>query len=396
LQKYKGASPATVRTALVNNAVPVSDVEHPHVLSSVLRQGGGLVNGPASLFNKVTVSPSKLDLGVILNKNKRKQMTVTLQNSEDEARHYRITHSPAVAVSLLDPAVPYQANFHTELDVSVADDSQDGVITVPARGTAEFRVTIVPKSDVPLDEKFFLSGFVKLNQIAGDWQPDEVVLEDEEQDVEPKKMHVMSIPYLGYYGDIASVSIFRSHNDIVGSLTNPHPTSSTSTTSPDSEEETDEEEEEGSDVMEIDGDLGPALPELPPFSEVPHPYLTRTLTHSTAHLPHQTVNTQMTLFDHITLTFAIHFPAKSAHLCIVPASNPRHILERLVDLHNLNMGAVRQFKFLGLTKGGAVYPDGSYRILLIGEKDIKNTAVREELWMSPIIEIKRQSFDESM
>jgi minor extracellular serine protease Vpr len=173
LQAHPGATPAQVRTALMNTSVPFLSLLG--VTDSTARQGSGLVSLPNAISSAVSVSPSKISLG----EGEGGPTQLTLTNTTSSAITYALSVSPALANG---PSGTTQYPFtFGNFGGGIGAAFSANPITVPANGTATVNVTLVPPAYAA---KTIYGGYVNLTPASG---------------------LRLRVPYAGFKGDYQSI-----------------------------------------------------------------------------------------------------------------------------------------------------------------------------------------------
>jgi subtilisin family serine protease len=135
LEKYPGAAPEAVKTALQNSADPVPFGTFAN-RDSAHRQGAGMVDIDDAITATTTMTPSELSAGEGT-ASTPKTFTLTIANHGAAAVTYSLSHTPGVTTvgSTFAPAVVGNA-------ASVAFSTS--AVTVPAGDSATFSVRITP------------------------------------------------------------------------------------------------------------------------------------------------------------------------------------------------------------------------------------------------------------
>jgi minor extracellular serine protease Vpr len=138
LQAHPTASPAAVRTALLNNAGPRRWSGNPGLgfLEHVHRQGAGMVDVYEAIVATTEVTPSKLSLGEGTGATP-KPVTLTVANKGTDEVTFNLSHVPALATAPNTFVVG--ASTH-QATVTFGSPS----VTVPAGGSATVSATITP------------------------------------------------------------------------------------------------------------------------------------------------------------------------------------------------------------------------------------------------------------
>ncbi|KAI9156040.1 hypothetical protein H9P43_009151 [Blastocladiella emersonii ATCC 22665] len=150
----------------------------------VPKQGAGLINAYDLLANKVTVEPSKIELG---DGNARRTQVLTIANAGDTPVTYTATHVPAVSVFGEGGVTTDKYQFsNSTARVTVASD---GPMRVGPRSSISVQVTVQPDA-AQLPEHWLLSGWVVLT-------PNE----------EAKDAATLRVPYLSMTGDYSTYTV---------------------------------------------------------------------------------------------------------------------------------------------------------------------------------------------
>ena len=160
LQAHPSATPAEVRSALMNTAVPVLSALGPFV-DSTARQGAGLANLPNAISASVSVSPSKISLG----QSPGGATELTLTNSTSAPITYNLSRTTAIENG---PATGTQypftfGSFLTSVPVAFSTNP----VVVPANGSARVTVTLTAPTPPALPEKSLYGGYINLVPSAG-------------------------------------------------------------------------------------------------------------------------------------------------------------------------------------------------------------------------------------
>jgi len=186
-----------INTLLMNTAIPL--VDEYGVTYCPRKQGAGLAEVSNAIHTNayVTVNGNerpKAELGDSDNGYFSKTFTLTIHNISDDQMTYEMSAIPLTAQEVEIDGLKFISDYERELtsdefQVSFSWDT----VTVPAQGTAEVIVKLrLTETGAASLKNFrngtFLDGFI--------------VLESQSDGID------LSVPYLGFYGDWSSASIF--------------------------------------------------------------------------------------------------------------------------------------------------------------------------------------------
>ncbi|CAG8531971.1 4390_t:CDS:2 [Funneliformis mosseae] len=179
-------SPEDIKTALMNNAVPLKS--RNKLLASVLHQGAGFVNAFNALISTSFVHPPKINLNDTVHFNGYHKLTV--YNFGRGKMIYNLSHLPAPCVDGYNNTFIgnfYGLNFTNQhADVKFDNDQ----ITVPPGSSVEISITFAPPRELPKDGHWFYSGWVVITPLD-------------------ERMPSMTVPYAGLADDAKSLPIFQ-------------------------------------------------------------------------------------------------------------------------------------------------------------------------------------------
>lgn len=181
LQADPSLSPDAVKTRLQNTAEPKVWTGNPAsgLVDMVHRQGAGMIDIPAAIQTRATVTPSELSLGE--SETGPVTRTLTLRNKSKNAVTYDLSHTSALATG---PSTFTISAFNAPATVGFSASS----VTVPARGTASVDVTVTAPAG--LADKSLYGGYVVATpQGGGD---------------------AVRVPFAGFKGDYQSIQVLSS------------------------------------------------------------------------------------------------------------------------------------------------------------------------------------------
>ncbi|GAA5893796.1 uncharacterized protein JCM6883_003638 [Sporobolomyces salmoneus] len=172
-RKAEGLSPLDVRSIYATTAISVPTTRGGSVASSIVLQGGGLIQAAMGIASGSIVSPFELQLNdtTFLHGNQE----VTIKNTNNFPVTYTFSSSNAVALGT------YDQSFRTDVLPSTSPSSVSGanarvsfstsVLVVDAGATSTVTVTInPPRLSRSLSERFpIYSGFVDISGSAPGW-----------------------------------------------------------------------------------------------------------------------------------------------------------------------------------------------------------------------------------
>jgi len=179
-------------------------VDSNRSVSSVARQGAGLLNVEHAILGTTRIAPSRLALNDTAdndtNHNHPITRTITITNYGRTARTYQLSHTGAVSVKGMDPdgvALPIPETS----DISASVEFQPECIDIPAGGSHSVRVHITPP-DFPSAGHWVYSGYIVCKPTPNPG--------DSERLIEADTVHV---PYLGMKGRFHDINVML--NDYV-------------------------------------------------------------------------------------------------------------------------------------------------------------------------------------
>ncbi|CAI2176444.1 4133_t:CDS:2 [Funneliformis geosporum] len=183
----KRKSPELIKTALMNNAVPLKS--RNKLLASVLHQGAGLVNAFNALIATSFVYPPKINLNDTVHFNGYHKLTV--YNFGTSGMKYKLSHLPAPCVDGYNNTLIsnfYELKFLTNQHADVRFDNDQ--ITVPPGSSVGISITFTPPRELPKDGHWFYSGWVIITPLD-------------------ERLTSMTVPYAGLADDAKSLPIFQ-------------------------------------------------------------------------------------------------------------------------------------------------------------------------------------------
>lgn len=174
LEKYGKISPNTVRSLLLNTAIPIRN--HDGKIYPVPKQGSGLINVVDALKVQTVLTPTKyaLNNGSLL--AIPKAQTLSILNLASTPVKYSISHLPAISFSGYNNSSPSPLTVVIPSDATAEIHFSETVVTVPGHGKAVITWNIKPPKLDP-NSHWFYSGFIKVTPHSGE--------------------HPQTIPYIG-------------------------------------------------------------------------------------------------------------------------------------------------------------------------------------------------------
>jgi subtilisin family serine protease len=178
LQAHPGANAQAMRGILQNSAAPKTLTATLPFLTSVHRQGAGMLQIDKAVLATTSVTPAKLSLGE--SQAGPSTQTLTVTNGGATSVTYNITHQAAVATGPNTFAVGL---FIAPSSVTFSATS----LTVPAGGSATVTATIAGPPNTSLDDKSIYGGYIVFTPT------------DEGQ--------TLRVPFAGFKGDYQSIQV---------------------------------------------------------------------------------------------------------------------------------------------------------------------------------------------
>jgi hypothetical protein len=174
---------------LMNTATPLHEADQAGMgLTSVLRQGAGLVYPGRVIFNTVTVEPPSINL-MHQPAQRTYKVSLMIKNYGDVQKTYNVTHQPALALTLRNIKKPVQEQRPARLMPSVP------TITVGPKSAKQLTVDITVPSQSGARDNVFYSGYI-------------VFYAQQDARNDRSSASEVRVPYAGFQGDLKETPIF--------------------------------------------------------------------------------------------------------------------------------------------------------------------------------------------
>ncbi|RKP05303.1 hypothetical protein THASP1DRAFT_26173 [Thamnocephalis sphaerospora] len=220
--KGKGADIQLVKELFQNTARPTTEVGNDKRISSVARQGAGMLNAERAIFGTTHVSPSRLSLNDTANDRSARHtrpisQTITITNRGPARRTYVLSHMPAVSVrgigangvALLEPEMR---------DASAEVQFQSERIEVAAGKSQMVRIRITPPASLSASEHWVYSGYIVAKPETIGRKRDARSLDEKAERAAKDEKHrdhvsdvdTVHVPYLGVKGRLQDLHVISS------------------------------------------------------------------------------------------------------------------------------------------------------------------------------------------
>ncbi|KAI9591950.1 peptidase S8/S53 domain-containing protein [Syncephalis fuscata] len=181
-----------------NTARPATEVKDKTLISSVARQGAGLLNVERAIFGTTLVTPSRLALNDTQypgnHNGDARNRTVHITNLSKSDRVYTVTHVPAVAACGLDANGLVMSQPETrKAPASVKFSSTH--VKIAAGQISSIDVLITPPSTLPEAEKWVYSGYI--------------VFDPATNSNNTPSNDAIYVPYLGIKGRLSDIHVLK-------------------------------------------------------------------------------------------------------------------------------------------------------------------------------------------
>jgi hypothetical protein len=189
--------PAALESRLASTADPNlwfdGQTLHSEALAPVPQQGAGLIRAYDAAMTKTVVSPASIALND--SAHFLDTVTVTIENKNDKAVTYALSHIPALTIYTATDQKLLLAQFPNPTSAASATLAFSATnLTIPAGGKADVTVKTTPPSDHEVDAARLpiYSGYIVINSTTPD---------------------SLSIPYTGLLGTMKSIPIIDTRPD---------------------------------------------------------------------------------------------------------------------------------------------------------------------------------------
>ena len=190
--KYGKTDPFKMKQLLMNNG----QISSNNGVYPVVKQGAGLVNATNVLFNRVSASPPKLELGDQKWYSFLKHKSIVIKNDHSKPVTFKLKHIPALSVTGKDFGKITTKDTYAKILMS-------STITVSAKSSKQFSINIMPPW-LPNKQQWVYSGFIQMTPQG------------------TQGATTINVPYMGYKGALKDTSILGNDGKFPNVITSGH------------------------------------------------------------------------------------------------------------------------------------------------------------------------------